>query len=284
MSQEIVAKKGDKWLVPFTLTELHPNNPRFIIKNIPELAEDIKNNGINTVLMAKKKDGKWQITRGQRRWTACKMLYEKEGIEIIMPICMEEKDISDEMLFLRNIKSNTGTDLNPIELAASVQQFVNWGWQYPVIAKGLGISEQYVRNLYKLRQAPMILQNFVIDEIITGTLAIEYILKGPEAVSDLIAQLTSKQAPSPLETENSSEENEEETAPTHPKKITKKDLTQSVNSFKAFKKFAARADVIPDNIPSAKKEAWNILLKIINNEITAEQIEQYFYFKTENDD
>lgn len=267
MEDEKLAKT-DMWKVPVSLLRtVEDFNIRKDMGNIDELTESIRINGVKVPLRGYRKDGLFFITAGHRRFAACEKL-QADGVEVLVPFMVEPKAYSVEQRIIDTFLTNDGKALNPIEQAEGIQRLINYGWSYKQIAESLSKSEVYIRKLCSLKMAPMLLQNLVINGTISGTLAMDVLKDGKEAIDKLISLYDEIIVP--------------EAANEVPviKKITKKDLVETkFNSFKSFKKFATRPDVAIDNIQEDKKEAFNILLKIIKNEITEQEIEDYFYFK-----
>ncbi|CDZ75722.1 stage 0 sporulation protein J [Peptoniphilus sp. ING2-D1G] len=113
--------------------------------SLQELANSIKEFGIIQPLILRKKDDKYMIVAGERRFRAAKLVDLEEVPAII-------KDISDEnadkISLIENVQRK---DLNPIEEAAGYKNVIDsYGITQEQLAKALGKSRQYIGNTMRL--------------------------------------------------------------------------------------------------------------------------------------
>lgn len=95
------------------------NSDIFSIKDIEHLASIIKEEGFTSPIeVFKKKDGRYEITAGHRRYEAMKLLKEKE-----IP-CYVSKETDETLKNKRLLSSNIATrKLSPLEIAKAIQLY-----------------------------------------------------------------------------------------------------------------------------------------------------------------
>jgi len=146
-------------------------NPRTEYRDIEELADSIKENGIVVPLRGhKNKDGKYNITDGHRRYKALEML-DKLGFEIRIPLISDRSD-SEEQRLINTIVCNTGQRLNPVEEATVVKRLLNYNYTPKEISMKLGFNIRYVKNLVELANAPKKIQNLITSNVVSATQAL----------------------------------------------------------------------------------------------------------------
>lgn len=125
----------------------NPNQPRKVFDPtaLNELAQSIKTYGVIQPILVTKKNGRYMIVAGERRFRASK-LAEKKTIPAIV------KDFSDaevkEIALLENIQRQ---DLNPIETARAMKELMDlYGWTQESLADRLGKSRPVVANTLRL--------------------------------------------------------------------------------------------------------------------------------------
>lgn len=286
-----LVRRTDIYRVPFANLQLvNDFNIRTDMGDIKELAENIKENGVKVPLMGYHKAGVYYITAGHRRYAACKLLVEQGLTNISVPFMTEPKGTNEEQRIVDTFLTNDGKPLEPLEQAEGVLRLVKGGLSIKQIAKRLGKSDSYVNRLYKLSQSPVELQQAVADHKVSGSLAIETLGKGKEAVDDLIlkttvvTQVTTETKEEVVKHDEGTDELDEDKSgtPSNTKttgRVTKKDIEPVLNSIKEFKKFAKRDDVIMDEMAADKREVFNFIQKILNSELSATEI--FFYFMGE---
>jgi ParB/RepB/Spo0J family partition protein len=275
------AKRVDMHKVPSSKLRIKTGlNIRSDYGNIEELAESIKENGIRVPVRGyKEKEGNeevYVITDGHRRTLACRHLL-KEGTEILVPFVLEHKGYSDEQRLIDMFIMNEGKSLTPLEQAEGVRRFIAYGYSEKEIAGKLAKSEGYIRKLNSLNSAPKKFIQLIEKGYISATLAIQVIADG--LVDQIIAESEGKleKAPADDSAEMHQATDGSEIKDVQPSgqsgKITKKDL-QTVNSLKEFKKFMKKADenIMNENVVYI----YQFATKLANNELSFEQIEEFF--------
>lgn len=284
MQENLLVKRTDLFHVPFTKVKVTTEENirrRYPREDLVDLAEDIKENGVllNLSGWKQKEEGVevYYAGDGFRRYFACELLYKEQGIEISMPFRLKDKkefNIEQRTLLMLSTGANS-KPLDPVEQAEGIGRLLNWGSTPAKLAKKLGKSTTYINNMKLLYSAPERLKDMVYDKVISATLLIEHLNKG---TADLILQ------------EYQNGNHKEETLPQNenlvlhisepskPQRITKKDL-QQVNSWKNFKKYSKEYSPELVIIPE-KKLFYDFMQQILNNELTEEQIANFFENET----
>ncbi|PKK95746.1 MAG: chromosome partitioning protein ParB [Tenericutes bacterium HGW-Tenericutes-4] len=140
------------------------NQPRknFDEEALKELSESIKNHGVIQPIIVIKKDERYMVIAGERRWRASKLA----GLATIPAIVKNysEKEIK-EVSIIENLQRE---DLNPVEAARAIKELMDeYGWTQEVVATRLGKSRPVIANTIRLLQ----LQPEVIKLIEDGKLS-----------------------------------------------------------------------------------------------------------------
>ena len=142
----------------------NPKQPRhhFDEQKIQELSLSIKKQGILQPLLVTKKNGKYLIVAGERRFRAAKLNGLKTVPTIILSITEEE---IFETALVENIQRE---DLNPIELALSFQDLLRIkSYTHQQLATELGISRGVITNNLRLLGLPKNIQDAIVEEKIS---------------------------------------------------------------------------------------------------------------------
>ena len=129
--------------------ELEPNRnqPRkdFSKEELDELADSIRQYGVMSPIVVKKKDDGYMIIAGERRWRAARIA----GLDEV-PVVIKEVDeiTAAEMAIVENIQR---TDLNPVEEAGAYKTLTEeYGLTQEEIAEKIGKSRSSVANSLRL--------------------------------------------------------------------------------------------------------------------------------------
>lgn len=129
----------------------NPNQPRGLIseESIRELAESIKQKGILQPILVRRRDDKYEIIAGERRYLSAKFLGMNKLPAIILDV--DERE-AYELSLIENIQRE---DLNPIEKAEAFQSYIDkYRVTHEALAEKLGISRTEITNLLRLLQLP----------------------------------------------------------------------------------------------------------------------------------
>lgn len=154
-------------IMKIKLSEIEPNEnqPRkeFDKYKIQELAESIKRVGIIQPILVRKKDSKYEIIAGERRYRATKLV----GLEEIPCIIKKEDDKkSTEMSLVENIQRQ---NLNPMEEAIAYDDLKNkYNLTQENLADMIGKSRSYVTNIMRLLNLNYKVKDMIKNNIITS--------------------------------------------------------------------------------------------------------------------
>lgn len=130
---------------------VNPFQPRKIFNEeaLNELAESIKEHGIIQPIVVRKKEKKYEIIAGERRFRAAKLAGLKEVPAIVKE--MTEQQMM-EVAILENLQRE---DLTPIEEAEAYNSLIeNLNFTQDALAKRLGKSRPHIANHIRLLQLP----------------------------------------------------------------------------------------------------------------------------------
>ncbi|MGM9946401.1 MAG: ParB/RepB/Spo0J family partition protein [Lysinibacillus sp.] len=130
---------------------VNPFQPRKIFNDeaLQELAESIKEHGIIQPIVVRKKEKKYEIIAGERRFRAAKLAGLKEVPAIVKE--MTEQQMM-EVAILENLQRE---DLTPIEEAEAYSSLIeNLNFTQDMLAKRLGKSRPHIANHIRLLQLP----------------------------------------------------------------------------------------------------------------------------------
>lgn len=272
--------RTDLYKVSFTKLELHPNVREDIVK-LDELILSIKENGVIQPLSGYKKDGKWYVIDGSRRYYAMKSMYEADNVDTECTFMIIPRSSTDEEIIVRQLTANSGEPLSPLEKSYAVKKLLDAGWNTKTIAGKLSISETYVKRLLSMVNAPEKFIALVKNKTISATFAMDMIAEGKAKVEDF---LTTHQDGGFSHYEAQEIFAEPEFKSKKEKKqgdITKKDLmdgTKTINSWNEFKKYCDKADYLEmwEGKIYSPQEVFFFFLELKNNNMAWEGIKDFF--------
>jgi ParB family chromosome partitioning protein len=151
-------------LVP--VDEVHAGvQPRksFPEKDLLELAESIKRQGVLQPLLVRRDEEGFVIVAGERRWRAAKLA----GAETV-PVVIKEATESEafELALVENVQRQ---DLNPIEEAEAYDRLIEeYGYTQERVAKRVGRDRSTVANELRLLKLPSSVQELVAGGKLTS--------------------------------------------------------------------------------------------------------------------
>jgi len=154
---------GEKKLFDIAIDNIYPNpfQPRknFQEDALRQLAESMKEMGIIQPLVVFKREGKYFLVVGERRWRAAQLLkWEK------IPALVKEfsdNDIMAEAL-IENIQRE---ELNAMEIAEGIEALISQsGEGQQEIADKLGMNRTTVTNFLRLLKLPVKIKEYVASE------------------------------------------------------------------------------------------------------------------------
>lgn len=148
---------GGRTIINIDINKIIPNprQPRaeFAPESLAELAESIKSQGIIEPILARPKNGKYELIAGERRWKAAR----KAGLTLLPAII---KDFSDEeSLELALVENLQREDLNAMDEAEAYSKLAGeFHMTQADIAKKVGKDRSTVANMMRLLELPREIQ------------------------------------------------------------------------------------------------------------------------------
>ena len=149
----------------------NPRQPRQVFdpESLAELVFSIREIGLLQPIVvrrrpdAKKKEPRYELIAGERRWRAC----QQAGLERIPAIVRDTAD--DQMLRDALLENLHRAQLNPLEEAAAYQQLMaDFGGTQEELAQRLGRSRPQVANTMRLLKLPPSVQRRVAAGVISA--------------------------------------------------------------------------------------------------------------------
>ena len=152
----------------------NPNQPRldYDEEKLNELTKSIKENGLLSPILLKRKNDKYEIIAGHRRFLAYKKL-NKETIPAII------KDISDETSHKLTLTENLIRDnLDPLEIALSLEKMLsqNIASNQLELSKILGLSTSKISRYLKLNKLPSEIKEKIHNKEYTNLIVLNALL------------------------------------------------------------------------------------------------------------
>ena len=151
-------------MIAVTEIDRNPDQPRrdFDETALQTLADSIRAAGVLQPLLVVEEIGRYRIVAGERRFRAARIA----GLDKV-PCIVRELSAQEQMeaALIENLQRE---DLNPIEEAAAVKQFMDaCHYTQEQAAKRLGKSRPALANLLRLLSLPQVVQ----DDVIAGRLS-----------------------------------------------------------------------------------------------------------------
>lgn len=161
--------KSNEELIPSSEIDIeniipNPNQPRKIFDEdgLRELADSIKIHGVIQPLIVAKRDDKYLIIAGERRWRASKLA----GLTKVPVIVKDYTDQKiSEISLIENLQRE---DLNPIEAAHAIKKLMSdYNYTQERVAERLGKSRPAITNTLRL----LTLSNEIVQMVMQGKLS-----------------------------------------------------------------------------------------------------------------
>lgn len=206
MAKDTGSKSVDLWMVPYDELKIADGfNVRVhdgdYTKHIDWIAGQMVEHGYKRdkpmTGYVVKEDGKnvVYITDGHSRHAAVAKAREA-GAEIeLIPVIVHPPGTSVEDLTVSLVTANSGKPLSPYEIAQVCMRLQGYGYEHKDIAKKLGYTVPYVKNLFDLLAAPKAVRDMVTSGKVSATLAVQTVKKsGQEAAKVLKDGLAAAEA------------------------------------------------------------------------------------------
>lgn len=152
-------------MVNIALVEPNINQPRKIFSKdeLEELSESIKQYGILQPLIVNKKDNRYEIIAGERRWRAAQLAGLKK-----IPVIVREYD-SQKIMEISIIENIQREDLNPIEEALAYKALIEeYSLKQEEIALKVSKKRSTITNSLRLLKLSENIQKMILEELITA--------------------------------------------------------------------------------------------------------------------
>jgi len=154
------AFSDEQYEVEVDLIDASPLQPRtyFDQGSLEQLAQSIQTHGVVQPVVLRRKNDRYELVAGERRWRAAKMA----GLNRIPAVVREihDKDLL-ELALIENIQRE---DLNPIEEAQAYKRLIeNVGLTQEALAARVGRDRSYITNYLRLLKLPDDLQKLVVE-------------------------------------------------------------------------------------------------------------------------
>jgi ParB family chromosome partitioning protein len=132
---------------------------RFTDQALDELAQSISVNGVIQPIVLRKKNGKYEIVAGERRWRAA----QRAGLRKVPAVV---RDVSDEKLLeLALIENIQRAELSPIEEAKAYRRLVDeMGMTQEMLASHVGKERSRITTSLRLLKLPDDIQKLIDEE------------------------------------------------------------------------------------------------------------------------
>lgn len=147
--------------IPLAQIGANPDQPRktFTDSELADLAASIKEKGVLQPILLRTVQNKpytYEIVAGERRFRASKMAGLTEIPALVKTISPEN---AMEIALIENVQRE---NLNPIEEAAAYKNLMECcDYELPDVARLIGKSESYIRNMLRITSLPESVQNLV---------------------------------------------------------------------------------------------------------------------------
>jgi ParB family transcriptional regulator, chromosome partitioning protein len=165
--KEPIPQHGDVQEVP--LSQIIPNRyqPRttFSEREISELSESIKKNGlIQPIMVRRKGDGLYELIAGERRFRATRMA----GFSTIKAVIRNSSD--EQAMELALVENLQRQDLNPMEAARAYHRLTTeFGLTQEQVAQRIGKDRSSIANISRLTNLPNDIQQLLeLGQLTTG--------------------------------------------------------------------------------------------------------------------
>jgi len=231
--------------VDIDLIEPNAEQPRtrFTEDNLEDLAQSIKVNGLIQPIIVRRKNSKFEIIAGERRWRAS----QKLGLQKIPAIV---KDIKDEKLLeLALIENIQRQELNAVEEARAYRNLIETvGLTQEMIAERVGKNRTVITTFLRLLKLPDDILKLLEEEKITAGHARALLMTNDENSQRRLAGKIIEMSLSVRETEKAVKRlGKESLQLTRSTKINqKKDANIKAAETKLRRFFGTQVQILPD--------------------------------------
>jgi len=147
------------------LIEPNPEQPRtrFDDAHLEDLARSIRANGVVQPIVVRKRNGRYQIIAGERRWRAT----QRAGLRKIPAVVKDIPD--DKLLELALVENIQRQELNAIEEANAYRKLIDYvGLTQEMVAERVGKDRTLIATSIRLLKLPNDVQKLIIEESLSA--------------------------------------------------------------------------------------------------------------------
>lgn len=236
---------------------------RFDQDALDELAASIKGTGLIQPIVVRKKNDKFEIIAGERRWRASKIA----GLSKV-PVVI--RDLSDKDAFAIALVENIQReDLNALEEASGYRRLIDeYGFTQNELAETVGKSRSGIANTLRLLQLSETIQQYVIDGELSAGHA-RSLIGFPEGEAEELAELIVKHGYTVREAEELAKESKDNEKSTSPKKSVFRDDVQVRNIAEELQRVLGTKVVLKD-----KKGKGRIEIQYANYDVLQDVLDR----------
>jgi ParB family chromosome partitioning protein len=174
-------------LIPIEEIEPNPHQPRQQMGDLSELTASIREKGILEPLIVRRREGKYQIISGERRYQAA---LQAELTELP---CVERDADDQETVEIALIENLQRKDLTPFEEAEALGHLASrYGYTHELLAKRIGKSRSSITESLSLNSLPEEIKNLCrLADIASKSLLLQVVRQeSPEKMIALIERIS----------------------------------------------------------------------------------------------
>lgn len=191
VEQKTVIMSGQPDMVDINLLVRNKNQPRkkFDEKDLKELSDSIKENGVIMPIVVRKIDDKFEIIAGERRWRASR----DAGLERV-PVIVKDRVTERDVKVMAIIENVQRADLNCIEEAMAYYDLMkDFNLTQEEIAKKIGKERSTIANFLRILSLPRDVQELLVKDALSfGHAKVLASIKEKEACSRYALQAAEK--------------------------------------------------------------------------------------------
>lgn len=174
-------------IVPMEMLDPNPNQPRQVMGDLSELMASIGEKGVIEPLIVRRKDDRFQIVAGERRYQAAVQVGLQE-----MPVVIRDAD-DGELLEIALIENVQRKDLTPFEEADALQALAGrFQYTHEQLAQRLGRSRTSITESLALAAMPDEIRNICrLADVASKSLLLQIVRQAdPKKMVALVERIT----------------------------------------------------------------------------------------------
>lgn len=174
-------------VVPIEMLDPNPNQPRQVMGDLSEMMASIAEKGVIEPLIVRRKDDRFQIVAGERRYQAAVQVGLQE-----MPVIIRDAD-DGELLEIALIENIQRKDLTPFEEADAMQALAGrFQYTHEQLAQRLGRSRTSITESLALAAMPDEIRNICrLADVASKSLLLQIVRQSdPKKMVALVERIT----------------------------------------------------------------------------------------------